>query len=320
MHSRKVELLISKDNECVNQRASNKSLPIHEAAWAGNKGVVKMLLENGAKVTDSDNCGYTALHWASENQTADVSKLIIEFDDSCINQQEHQGITALAHAIEYNHFALVQYLSEHPKCDNVIAVNSNETPLEYAKRLNRKRVATYLQAKCSKTDDSRNGNGLTEKASTQVLPVTNKLKSIEKDSEQRDELKNSFEQNKRKTTELNDDSIEETTAVSNIENGPEQQNVLTKSLKRNKRKRTEVNVDSIEERSAKENADASCVHNQTCVACASKFRELEHRLTKVEQLLSEKWSTLEPTRKYTGTLYFLRIKTIIVYKAIKFSS
>ena len=63
----------------VNGRNTTGSTPLHEAALAGQKGVVELLLSKGARVNEADlESGSTALHFAAGWGRAEVVKLLLE--------------------------------------------------------------------------------------------------------------------------------------------------------------------------------------------------------------------------------------------------
>lgn len=105
----KAELLSNKDNEaalCAKELIgkgarvsaaliSNRNAPIHEAAFAGSKGVCEVLIEASPKCTKSENSfGNTALHAASRSGSVDVVRLLLE-KGADSNKTNHRGSTAL---------------------------------------------------------------------------------------------------------------------------------------------------------------------------------------------------------------------------------
>lgn len=61
---------------------------LHEAAWNGNKDIVKALLGAFCFVDSINNTGFTPLHLASQNGHAKVAKLLLKWraDPSLLNQ------------------------------------------------------------------------------------------------------------------------------------------------------------------------------------------------------------------------------------------
>ena len=61
---------------------------LHEAAWIGNKDIVKALLGSFCFVDSINNTGFTPLHLASQNGHAKVAKLLLKWraDPSLLNQ------------------------------------------------------------------------------------------------------------------------------------------------------------------------------------------------------------------------------------------
>ncbi len=62
----------------VNQKDSNGWTPLHEGARAGHVEVVKVLVDNGAKLNEKSNLGETPLYWAEKQHGTlhPVSKLL----------------------------------------------------------------------------------------------------------------------------------------------------------------------------------------------------------------------------------------------------
>ena len=63
----------------MNGRNATGSTPLHEAALAGQKSVVELLLSKGARVNESDaESGSTALHFAAGWGRVEVVKVLLD--------------------------------------------------------------------------------------------------------------------------------------------------------------------------------------------------------------------------------------------------
>ncbi|KAL2056011.1 hypothetical protein ABVK25_003653 [Lepraria finkii] len=87
--SPKVEELGASDKELLgeaawledrDERRCPGRTPLHEAAWAGKIGAVRLLVERGADMRAQDDNGWTALHRAAEKGFADAAQLLLDLD------------------------------------------------------------------------------------------------------------------------------------------------------------------------------------------------------------------------------------------------
>ncbi|MEX0940881.1 MAG: ankyrin repeat domain-containing F-box protein, partial [Candidatus Babeliales bacterium] len=86
--------------------------PLHLASLYDYPEVVKLLLENGAKVDIQDYCGDTPLHGASFSGHTEVVKLLLE-NGAPIDIQDNFGDTPLYSASVRNHPKVVKLLLEN---------------------------------------------------------------------------------------------------------------------------------------------------------------------------------------------------------------
>lgn len=94
----------------------HKSTPMHLAARHGHAEVVKVLLEEGAKLTASDEEGRTPLHIASKYSHPSVLSLLLSACAEC-NVVDNYHATALDIACEKGNHEVVRILLMNPECD-----------------------------------------------------------------------------------------------------------------------------------------------------------------------------------------------------------
>ena len=73
------------------------------AAAAGDKKVIKFLMEKGAKIDLKNHDGESALMRAIHYENVEVVKLLLEHGAQP-NQPNNKGMTALAYACDFNNF------------------------------------------------------------------------------------------------------------------------------------------------------------------------------------------------------------------------
>ena len=81
------------------------------ASQQGHLEVVKLLIEKGIYINQTDSNGWNALHWASEKGHKEIVQILIEKGID-INQTNKDGQNALHLASERNHKGIVQGAGE----------------------------------------------------------------------------------------------------------------------------------------------------------------------------------------------------------------
>lgn len=97
------------DNESYERIAEHRT-PLHEAAWAGQRAIVEVLLKNGADLQATDQRGRTALHCAARNGHLETVKLLVQHGASTEARQVY-GETALEEAVSHGHEPVITLLS-----------------------------------------------------------------------------------------------------------------------------------------------------------------------------------------------------------------
>ncbi|EGD79880.1 hypothetical protein PTSG_10164 [Salpingoeca rosetta] len=97
--------------------------PLHLSIGEGQDRVVRLLLEHGAGVDNTDGYGFTPLHYASHRGFASIVKILLEHgadvnhaalkDVAPHPQLQHQGRTPLFSACEQGRLDVVQALLDH---------------------------------------------------------------------------------------------------------------------------------------------------------------------------------------------------------------
>jgi ankyrin repeat protein len=107
-HTDVVKLLLDKGAP-VNETNEYKVPPLFMAAGAGHIDIVKLLLDKGAKVNARTNHDNTPLEHAAQNGHADVAKLLID-SGAEIEAKDDMGVTPLFEAAEGGYDDIVTLL------------------------------------------------------------------------------------------------------------------------------------------------------------------------------------------------------------------
>jgi ankyrin repeat protein len=73
----KVRVTVVQKRENPNLADEQGRTALMHAAILGNTDIVKLLLDNGARIANTDVTGSTALHWAAERGNADVVRQLV---------------------------------------------------------------------------------------------------------------------------------------------------------------------------------------------------------------------------------------------------
>jgi uncharacterized protein len=119
--------------------------PLVEAAKAGNRDALRLLLQKGSNANDADGDGSTALHWASYRNDVESVELLLRAGAK-VNARTDLGVTPLWTASQNGSDAMVRRLLQ-AGADPDIALLSGETPLMVAARSGYAGVVEQLAAK-----------------------------------------------------------------------------------------------------------------------------------------------------------------------------
>lgn len=147
-----LQLAAVKGNEDIVRLLLGKGADVHvkyegttilvAAATRSRCNIVRLLLDNGASANER-NWGDTALmRAAAYSHDTDCLQALLE-KGSDINAKDNAGQTPLFYATQYGPVANVEWLLKHGADRNVVAYGM--TPLEAARKLNKKEVVEFLE-------------------------------------------------------------------------------------------------------------------------------------------------------------------------------
>ncbi|XP_013409625.1 ankyrin repeat and sterile alpha motif domain-containing protein 1B isoform X2 [Lingula anatina] len=127
----------------------NGETPLHYAALNGHVSAVQSLLRHEGCATIADNKGCHPIHLAAWNGNDEICKLLLTSGPSfaSVNEQNHEGDTALHTAAQYGHTKVVRVLLES-KADPTIRNNRAESPLDLAAQYGRLETVQVLLKFC----------------------------------------------------------------------------------------------------------------------------------------------------------------------------
>jgi ankyrin repeat protein len=145
----KVKKLIAADPSSAVESDGDHVTPLHVAAELGLRDIVKVLIDNKAKVSARSLSLETPLHRACVNGNKDVVKMLLE-NNAELEVQARYGGTPLHNAAEKGHKHAVELLIQHKA--NVNAINAaKKTPLDLAAEKGYTKVVEILQKNGGKT-------------------------------------------------------------------------------------------------------------------------------------------------------------------------
>jgi hypothetical protein len=104
----RITIMLQKNDHRVRE---NVYTPLMEASKMGDTAGVRLLLEEGAGVSDKDSHGMTALMEASKAGHLEVVKLLLE-KGAEVNERNSNGMTALKEAFMGGHLEVIKLLLE----------------------------------------------------------------------------------------------------------------------------------------------------------------------------------------------------------------
>ena len=108
-YSRLVQLLLDKFPDLVNGRNRYGETLLHNAARAGNRGLVQLLLEGGSDVNAADNNGSTALHFVAMQGRKDIAELLID-RGADVTVTDGVGAVPLRYAMQQDNMDIIELL------------------------------------------------------------------------------------------------------------------------------------------------------------------------------------------------------------------
>jgi hypothetical protein len=139
-----VKRLLSIRNINVNVKDDwNGWTPLHCAVCIAHVEIIRLLLQNGAKVNAKSNNGSTPLHYAARNGNVDILHLLVE-NGADLEAQKNDGWRALHNAARFGRLPFMQELISRYHVDINARQNNGWTTLSLAR--GSPAIITFLQA------------------------------------------------------------------------------------------------------------------------------------------------------------------------------
>ena len=105
-----VKLLVENEAK-IDAKDTNGYASLHIAAQNGHLEIIKHLIENGAQIEERGKYGYTPLHIAAQNGYLLIFKYLNE-KGAKIDVKDQYGQTVVHHAVVNDHIHILKYLKE----------------------------------------------------------------------------------------------------------------------------------------------------------------------------------------------------------------
>eukprot|EP00164_Ancoracysta_twista_P000156 GFYU01000228.1.p1 GENE.GFYU01000228.1~~GFYU01000228.1.p1 ORF type:complete len:632 (+),score=171.38 GFYU01000228.1:182-2077(+) len=109
-HTDIARMFVDREVELDYQGGSNKCTALMWACASGKMEIIKMLVEAGASVSLQDNFGWSAVHWAVQNNQVLTAYYLLEKCGADLEQHDNDGHSPIQWAAYYGHTGMVQFL------------------------------------------------------------------------------------------------------------------------------------------------------------------------------------------------------------------
>jgi ankyrin repeat protein len=138
-----IELVRSLLEQGVDPNA--KGSPLHLAAYQGNVGMAKLLLEHKADPNIASNENQTPLSWATVNGNTEIVKLLLEYQADPNIADDDDNWTPLHLAASNGNTEIVKLLLKHG-ADKTLATKKGETAAGIAQERGHNALATLIES------------------------------------------------------------------------------------------------------------------------------------------------------------------------------
>ena len=114
---RKISTIMKFIEQGANVNARSRyggSTPLLEAVEAGRTGIIKLLLEHGAKINLPNAFGFTPLHWAVGNNKKNAARLLLQKGASPHSKND-DDISPLQYAVEKGDAEIAKLIARYAK-------------------------------------------------------------------------------------------------------------------------------------------------------------------------------------------------------------